>query len=46
MIVQTKSLDMVNETFIKTYENAIPHVLCDMLIEKFDAKDESTGKRR
>jgi len=25
------------ETFIKTYENAIPHVLCDMLIEKFDA---------
>ncbi len=31
---------MENETFIKTYENAIPHVLCDMLIEKFDKYSE------
>ena len=31
---------MENETFIKTYDNAIPHVLCDMLIEKFDANTD------
>ena len=35
MSVQIKNLDMEN-SFIKIYENAIPHVLCDILIEKFD----------
>ena len=33
------------ETFIKTYENAIPHVLCDMLIEKFDANTDQWENR-
>ena len=36
---------MENETFIKTYENAIPHVLCDMLIEKFDANTDQWENR-
>ena len=35
----------VVETFIKTYENAIPHVLCDMLIEKFDANTDQWENR-
>ena len=43
--MQTKSLNMENETFIKTYENAIPHVLCDMLIEKFDANTDQWENR-
>ena len=33
------------ETFIKTYDNAIPHVLCDMLIEKFDANTDQWENR-
>ena len=33
------------ENFIKTYENAIPHVLCDMLIEKFDANTDQWENR-
>ena len=45
MSVQTKSFDMENETFIKTYNNAIPHVLCDMLIEKFDANTDQWENR-
>ena len=45
MSVQIKSFDMENETFIKTYENAIPHVLCDMLIEKFDANTDQWENR-
>ena len=36
---------MDNETFIKTYDNAIPHVLCDMLIEKFDANTDQWENR-
>ena len=36
---------MENETFIKTYDNAIPHVLCDMLIEKFDANTDQWENR-
>ena len=35
----------VVETFIKTYDNAIPHVLCDMLIEKFDANTDQWENR-
>ena len=33
------------ETFIKTYDNAIPHVLCDMLIEKFDTNTDQWENR-
>ncbi len=43
--MQIKSFDMENETFIKTYENAIPHVLCDMLIEKFDTNTDQWENR-
>ena len=41
----TKSLDMENETFIKTYDNAIPHTLCDTLIEKFESNQDQWEKR-
>ena len=45
MSVLTKSLDMENETFIKTYDNAIPHTLCDTLIEKFESNQDQWEKR-
>ena len=36
---------MENETFIRMYENAIPHELCDKLIKKFDDNPDQWKKR-
>ena len=36
---------MENETFIRIYENAIPHELCDKLIKKFDDNPDQWEKR-
>ena len=36
---------MDNETFIKVYDNAIPNLLCDKLIKKFESNQEQWEKR-
>jgi len=36
---------MENETFIRIYDNAIPHELCDKLIKKFDDNPDQWEKR-
>ena len=36
---------MDNEPFIKVYDNAIPNLLCDKLIKKFESNQEQWEKR-
>ena len=36
---------MDNETFIRSYDNAIPNVLCDKLVEKFESNQDQWEHR-